>query len=73
MSDVCQVADSPKIGTHALRRGMARDIIDAGGLSGNSNACRRLEERAAYAQYLRENQVEDKAVADLLIEHSDSE
>ena len=51
---------------------MARDIVDAGGslatlmLAGDWKS-------AAFARYLRHNQVEERAVADLLIDHSDSD
>ena len=66
------IAGADKIGTHALRRGMARDILDAGGslatllLAGDWQS-------SAFIAYLRENHLEEKAVAGLVIDHSDSE
>ena len=68
----CGIPEAGSLGTHALRRGMARDIVDAGGSLATLMRAGDWKS-AAYAQYLRENQIEDKAVADLLIDHSDSE
>ena len=61
-----------QIGTHAFRRGMAQDIIDAGGSLSvllragqwNSNA---------FLRYLREAQPQEAAVAQTVINLSDSE
>ena len=68
----CGIANSDKLGTHVLRRGMARDIIDAGGSLATLLRAGDWKS-ASYIKYLREGQVEERAAADLLIEHSDSE
>ena len=60
------------LGTHVFRRGMARDILDSRG-----NLATLLHagdwRSSAFAAYLRQNQLEERAVTDLLIDHSDSE
>ena len=66
------IPSADKLGTHALRRGMARDVLDAGGSL--ATLMRAGDWRsAAYVQYLRDNQVEECAAAQLLIDHSDSD
>ena len=62
-SDATQlgIPQAEKLGTHALRRGMARDILDAGGSLAvllRAGGWR----SSAFAGYLRENQVEDRTV-----------
>ena len=72
LAAACEIPHHDKLGTHALRRGMARDIIDAGGSlavllrAGDWKS-------ASYIKYLWESQFEERAAADLLIDHSDSE
>ena len=61
-----------RLGSHALRRGVARDIVSAGGSL--ATLLRAGDWRStAFAAYLGENQVEDQAVANLVIDHSDSD
>ena len=61
-----------RLGSHALRRGMARDILDAGG---SLAALLKAGDwkSAAYVVYLRENQAEESAISRLVVDHSDSE
>ena len=66
------VPNAARTGTHAFRRGMAQDLVDgkgsladvlrAGGWSSS-----------AYLKYLRSAQLDDKAVAQMVIELSESE
>ena len=66
------IPNAQRLGSHALRRGMARDILDAGGTL--SKVLRAGDWRsAAFVQYLRENQSQELAIASLVIDHSDSE
>ena len=51
---------------------MARDIVDAGGSLASLLRAGDWKS-AAFLRYLRENQTEEKAVTDLIIDHSDSE
>ena len=66
------IANAGSLGSHSLRRGMASDIIDAGGSlavllkAGDWRS-------AAFLQYLRDHQIEETAASQLLIAHSDSE
>ena len=61
-----------RLGSHVLRRGMARDIVDAGGSL--ATLLRVGEWRsAAFVAYLRENHAQDNAISNLVIDHSDSE
>ncbi|CAK0865252.1 unnamed protein product [Prorocentrum cordatum] len=66
------IPDGGSLGTHCLRRGVARDILDAGGslsvllLAGDWRS-------AAFVRYLRTSQLEDAANSRLVIDHSDSE
>ena len=66
------IPHAARVGTHAFRRGMAQDLVDgkgslaevlrAGGWSSS-----------AYLKYLRTAQLDDKAVAKMVIELSESE
>ena len=64
--------DAVRYGSHAFRRGMAQDIIKAGGnlatlmRAGQSNS-------GAYRVYLQNHVLEEDAIAQLLIDHSDDE
>ena len=61
-----------KVGTHAFRRGMAQDIIDAGGSL--AVLLRAGDWRStAFLTYLRESQPQEAAVAQVVINLSDSE
>ena len=64
--------EGAKVGTHALRRGMAQDIIDAGGSL--AVLLRAGDWRSsAFLAYLRENQPQEAAVSQAVINVSDSE
>ena len=66
------ISEAHRLGSHALRRGMARDSIDHGGSF--AILLRAGEWRSsAYVAYLREHQAEEVNVASLLIDHSDSD
>ena len=66
------VPEAARVGTHAFRRGMAQDLLEskgflsevlrAGGWSSSANL-----------RYLRSAQLDDKAVAQMVIELSDSD
>ena len=64
--------DPERYGTHALRRGMAQDILDMGGqlpsLLKAGDWC-----SSAYLKYLRASQTDDTAVARAIMFFSDSE
>ena len=60
------------LGSHALRRGMARDIVDAGGSLATLLRAGQWKS-AAFVAYLRENQAQEVAITQLIIDHSDSE
>ena len=64
--------DSERLGSHSFRRGMARDIIDAGGSLAALLQAGQWRS-SAFALYLRENQCEESAIANMIIDHSDSE
>ena len=68
----CGVANAHRIGTHAFRRGMAQDIISAGGSLAVLLRAGEWHSRA-FLKYLRESQPEDEAVAQVVINLSDSE
>ena len=71
-ASVLGFADRGRIGSHALRRGIARDIIDAGGSL--ATLLRAGDWRSgAFAAYLRENQAQDVAVSNVVIDHLESE
>ena len=61
-----------EIGTHAFRRGMAQDIVDAGG---SLSVLLRAGEwnSGAFLKYLRESQPQEAAIAQAVINLSDSE
>ena len=61
-----------KVGTHAFRRGMAQDIIDAGGSLAVLMRAGEWKSRA-FLNYLREAQPQETAVARAVINLSDSE
>lgn len=66
------VPNASRLGSRALRRGMARDILDAGGTL--SMLLRASDWRSsAFVHYLPENQSQELAIANLVIDHSDSE
>ena len=66
------IENHSKIGTHAFRRGMAQDIIDAGG---SLSVLLRAGEwnSSAFLRYLRQSQPQETAVAQAVINLSDSE
>ena len=61
-----------RVSTHAIRRGMAQDILDAGGSlavllkAGDWSS-------SAYLRYVRASQPQELAVAQAVIEMSDSD
>ena len=61
-----------RVGTHAFRRGMAQDIIDAGGSLAVLLRAGDWKSRA-FLSYLRESQPEEAAVSQAVINISDSE
>ena len=66
------VQEAHRCGTHALRRGMAQDIIDLGGsLPALLNAGDWAS--SAYLKYLRVSQTDDTAVARAVMYYSDSD
>jgi hypothetical protein len=66
------IANPERYGSHAFRRGMARDIILAGGTLGTLLAAGQWSS-GAYKAYLQSQAVDEHAVAKLLIDHSDDE
>ena len=61
-----------EIGSHALHLGIARDILDVGGsLAAFLRAGAWSSE--AFAEYLREHQIEECSISRLVIDHADSE
>ena len=63
--------EAERLGSHSLRRGMARDIVDSGGSLATLLRAGDWTS-SAFVQYLRDNQMEELA-ASLLVDHSDSE
>ena len=61
-----------RVGTHAFRRGMAQDIIDAGGSLAVLLRAGDWKSRA-FLSYLRESQPQEAAVSQAVINFSDSE
>jgi len=68
----CKISDASRLGTHAFRRGMAQDIVSAGGSLAVLLRAGDWHSKAFLA-YLRESQPEDEAVAHFVINISDSE
>ena len=66
------VQDAALIGTHAFRRGMAQDIVSAGGSLSTLLRAGDWHSRA-FLKYLRESQPQEDAIAQLIINVSDSE
>ena len=65
--------DNPlTITSHAFRRGMAQDIVTHGGTLGELLRAGGWTSRA-FLMYLRDSQIHDKAVAEMIIELSDTE
>ena len=66
------ITEHARFGTHAFRRGMARDIVDHGGSLATLMEAGGWTS-AAYKAYLRNAQVEDVSVTNTLIMLSDSD
>ena len=66
------VAHAERTGTHSLRRGMAQDLMDATGSLAEVLRAGGWSS-SAYLRYLRATQMEDTAVAQIVLELSDSE
>ena len=66
------VESAERTGTHAFRRGMAQDLLES---KGSLSEVLRAGgwSSSAYLRYLRTAQLDDKAVAQMVIELSDSE
>ena len=72
LAEQCQLADLRQIGTHAFRRGMAQDIVSNGGTLAVLLNAGGWNSKAVFT-YLRQSQVDDSAVSQLIINVSDSE
>ena len=66
------VANAVQLGTHAFRRGMAQDIVDHGGSLAVLLKAGDWHSKSFF-KYLRESQAEDSAVAQMVVNLSDSE
>ena len=66
------VENGSKVGTHALRRGMAQDILDAGGSIAVLMRAGGWKSNA-FLSYLRDSQPQERAVSELVFNLSDSE
>ena len=66
------VSEPARLGSHALRRGMARDIVQAGGSLATLLRAGQWRSRA-FMVYLQEQTLDEEAVTRLLIDHSDDE
>lgn len=67
-----KIPNASKLGTHAFRRGMAQDIISNGGTLAVLLKAGDWHSKA-FLSYLRENQAQDEAVAQIVVNASDSE
>jgi len=68
----CRISDANRLGTHAFRRGMAQDIVSAGGSLAVLLRAGDWHSKSFLA-YLKDSQPEDEAVAQFVINISDSE
>ena len=68
----CAISGASQLGTHAFRRGMAQDIVSAGGSLAVLLKAGEWHSKA-FLKYLREAQPQDEAVAQVVINLSDSE
>ena len=68
----CDIAVASNIGTHAFRRGMAQDIVSAAGSLAMLLKAGGWHSKA-FLTYLRDSQIRDEAIAQLVINVSDSE
>ena len=66
------ISNAAKLGTHGFRRGMAQDIVDQGGSLADLLKAGHWHSKAFFA-YLRESQTEDNAIAQMIVDLSDSE
>ncbi len=64
--------DAAHYGSHAFRRGMAQDIIKSGGSLATLMRAGQWSS-GAYRVYLQNHVLEEDAIAQLLIDHSDDE
>ena len=71
-AQVNEISECHRIGTHAFRRGMAQDIVSAGGSLALLLKAGDWHSKAFFT-YLRQSQPEDEAVAQMVINVSDSE
>ena len=68
----CGVKEYARCGTHAFRRGLAQDIVSAGGTLTVLLRAGGWQSKA-FLTYLRQSQPEDEAVSQAVINLSDSE
>ena len=64
--------DAMRLGSHAFRRGMARDIVKCGGSLATLLRAGQWRSRS-FMVYLQEHTLDELAVARLMIDHSDDE
>ena len=69
---VAGLPNAEMYGSHALRRGMAQDIMKAGGSLATQMRAGQWSS-GAYRAYLQNHVLEEDAIAQLLIDHSDDE
>ncbi len=67
--------DAMRLGSHAFRRGMARDIVDIVKCGGSLATLLRAGQwrSQSFMVYLQEHTLDEFAVARLMIDHSDDE
>ena len=66
------VTNAERTGTHSFRRGMAQDLLDSKGSLADVLRAGGWSS-SAYLRYLRSAQLDDKAVAQMVIDLSESE
>ena len=66
------VAQAPKLGSHCWRRGMAQDLVNAGGSLATLLRVGQWKS-SAFCMYLSEHSVDELAISKLIIDHSDDE
>ena len=71
-AQIAGIVNAEHISTHAFRRGMAQDIVNNGGTLATLLKAGDWHSKAFF-KYLRDSQVQDKAIAELVVLASDSE
>ena len=72
LASTVDIDNAGLLGTHAFRRGMAQDIVSAGGSLATLLRAGGWHSKA-FLSYLRDTQAQDEAVAQIVIDASDSE